>query len=104
MDYVAQYLNILNTNARYESAFSHYVFTAEKGKKYTRIVSETVWHSNGDRSGRSSHAFINHETGEIFKSESWKKPAKGVRYSLPQDADTLCQRVDPYGSYLYMNR
>ncbi len=31
---------------------------------------------------RSAHAFVDKKTGEVYKSASWKSPAKGVRYDL----------------------
>lgn len=100
MDYVAQFLDILNTHASKSVSGMAYEFTAMKGKKFTRIVSEYVY-TDGQRGGRSSHAFIDHATGEIYKCAGWKAPAKGVRFTLPADAEKLKTVVDPFTSYLY---
>lgn len=45
----------------------------ELGKKYGRIVRS----DNG--LSRCSIGFIDRETGDIYKSASWKAPAKGIR-------------------------
>jgi hypothetical protein len=31
---------------------------------------------------RNGHAFVDKKTGEVYKSASWKSPAKGVRFDL----------------------
>jgi hypothetical protein len=68
-----------------------YTFCIERpGVKYTRIVQTASAH-------RSVYCFIDAE-GNIYKSASWKAPAKGVRSTL---ATVDIARVDPYGSWLY---
>ena len=57
-----------------------------------------------DRSpSRSVHAFIEKKTGQIYKSSSWKSPAKGVRYDLRiiEQREWLLQNADWASSYLY---
>jgi len=44
----------------------------ETGKKYIRVV-------RADQSSRSAHSFIEIETGNILKSDGWKRPANGSR-------------------------
>jgi hypothetical protein len=72
-------------------------YTIETGKKYHKIV-----FIDGGGS-RSVHAFIDKQTGEVYKSASWKSPAKGVRYDLRLIADReyLLQNADWSGGYLY---
>jgi len=72
-------------------------FTYEKGKKYARIVHVS---SGGQR---SAHAFVDLNTGDVFKSASWKAPAKGIRYNLLNDQSRteMYQRADWAGGYLY---
>ena len=53
-----------------------YEFYPETGRKYHKII---MVDSSG---GRSVHAFVDKKTGEVYKSASWKAPAKGVRYDL----------------------
>ena len=53
-----------------------YKFSIESGRKYHKIVMET------ESQSQSVHAFVNKETGEVFKPASWAAPAKHVRYDL----------------------
>jgi len=58
-----------------------------------------------DSSGsRSVHAFVDRMTGEVYKSASWKSPAKGVRYNLLiiSSREECMMRADWSGSYLYV--
>ena len=73
-----------------------YEFYPETGKKYHKIVMS----ANGSR---SCHAFVDKKTGELYKSASWKSPAKGVRYDLRliKDREWLLEKADWSGSYLY---
>jgi hypothetical protein len=73
-----------------------YDFYPETGKKYHKIV----MNANGSR---SVHCFIDKQTGEVYKSASWKAPAKGVRYDLRiiEQREWLLQHADWSGSYLY---
>ena len=72
-------------------------YQVETGKKYHKVV-----FIDGGGS-RSVHAFIDKQTGEVYKSASWKAPAKGVRYDLRLIADReyLLQNADWSGGYLY---
>jgi hypothetical protein len=73
-----------------------YDFTFESGKKYHKII----MNANGSR---SVHAFVDKKTGEVYKSASWKSPAKGVRYDLRiiEQREWLFENADWAGSYLY---
>lgn len=72
-------------------------FILESGRKYHKIV---FIDSNGSR---SVHAFVDQKTGEVYKSASWKAPAKGVRYDLRliEQREWLFENADWAGSYLY---
>lgn len=72
-------------------------YVIESGKKYHKIV-----FIDGGGS-RSVHAFVDKKTGEVYKSASWKSPAKGVRYDLRliEQREYLLQNADWAGGYLY---
>ena len=72
-------------------------YTIETGKKYHKVVLITSGNS------RSVHCFIDKNTGEVYKSATWKSPAKGVRYDLRliKDREYLLQNADWSGGYLY---
>jgi hypothetical protein len=73
-----------------------YEFYPETGRKYHKII----MNANGSR---SVHAFVDKKTGEVYKSASWKAPAKGVRYDLRliKDREWLLENADWSGQYLY---
>ena len=73
-----------------------YEFYPETGRKYHKIIMV----ANGSR---SVHCFIDKKTGEVYKSASWKAPAKGVRYDLRliEQREWLFENADWAGSYLY---
>jgi hypothetical protein len=79
-----------------------YDFVIESGRKYHKII--MVIDNGADRSpSRSVHAFIDKKTGEVYKSATWKSPAKGVRYDLRiiEQREWLLQNADWASSYLY---
>jgi hypothetical protein len=79
-----------------------YDFVIESGRKYHKII--MVIDNGSDRSpSRSVHAFIDKKTGEVYKSATWKSPAKGVRYDLRiiEQREWLLQNADWASSYLY---
>ena len=51
-------------------------YVIKPGKKYYKLIFVD------SSSNRSVHAFIDKKTGEVYKSASWKSPAKGVRFDL----------------------
>ena len=73
-----------------------YDFTFESGRKYHKIIMN-------DGTQRSVHAFVDKKTGQIYKSASWKSPAKGVRYDLRiiEQREWLLQNADWASNYLY---
>lgn len=73
-------------------------YVIESGKKYHKII---MIDGGGSR---SVHAFVDKQTGQLYKSASWKAPAKGVRYDLRLIADReyLLANADWSGGYLYL--
>ena len=89
-----------------------YKFDYQVGKKYIKVFnlqySEACEYYNrpaGYRAG-SVTAFIDKNTGEVYKPASWKAPAKHVRYDLRliKDREFLHnpKNVDWAGGHLYM--
>ena len=72
-------------------------YQVETGKKYHKVI----FVDGGGH--RSVHCFIDKNTGEMYKSSSWKSPAKGVRYDLRLIADRewLFENASWCGGYLY---
>ena len=70
----------------------------EKGRKYAKVI-----HITQPSGQRSAHAFVDLNTGDVFKSASWKSPAKGIRYNLLEDSsrEEMYRRADWSGQYLY---
>ena len=73
-----------------------YDFTFESGHKYHKVIMNA-------HGSRSVHCFIDKKTGEIYKSASWKSPAKGVRYDLRiiEEREWVFSNADWSGAYLY---
>ena len=69
-------------------------FSITSGRKYHKIL---------DRKG-SVHAFINKQTGELYKPASWNAPAKHVRYDLRRikQRHECFNKADWSGGYLYL--
>ena len=63
-----------------------YKFVVQKGRKYLKIINQqyddmgpnpSYEYKNG-----SVHAFIDRETGDVYKPASWNAPAKHVRFDM----------------------
>jgi len=87
-----------------------YKFVIKKGRKYLKIVNQQFddmgpYATHEYRDG-SVHAFIDRETGDVYKPAGYNKPAKHVRYNLLErsDRDFLFdyKNVGWAGGYLYM--
>ena len=89
-----------------------YKFTFKTGKKFHKVYfleyKEKCDYYNrpaGYRQG-SVTAFIDKQTGEVYKPASWKAPAKHVRFDLRliQDREVLFNpnNIDWAGGHLYM--
>ena len=85
-----------------------YKFIIKKGRKYLKIINQqfdTFQDRNEYRDG-SVHAFIDRETGDVYKPAGWAKPAKHVRYNLLERKDREFlfdyKNTGWAGGYLYM--
>lgn len=76
-----------------------YMVNIEPGRKFYKITQQL----NGSH-GRSVHAFVDKQTGGLYKAASWAQPAKGVRYDLLREFSKVTQVADIYGGYLYKDR
>ena len=87
-----------------------YKFVVQKGRKYLKIINQQYDDMGPNPSyeyrNGSVHAFIDRETGDVYKPASWKKPAKHVRYNLLERSDRNFlfdwKNVGWAGGYLYM--
>ena len=86
-------------------------FVVKTGKRYYKIVQQEfeTWEKSkyyGQYRDGSVHAFVDKETGDVYKPASWAAPAKHVRYTF-QNVDHLKFLLNPKnvgwaGGYLYM--
>jgi|TARA_B100000287_G_C20335007_1_gene663343 hypothetical protein len=72
-----------------------YTFVKSVGPKYIKILV--------DKPSKSVHAFIDKNTGLMYKPASFNAPAKGARFDLKNSAHLsfVYKNFDVYGSYLY---
>ena len=70
-----------------------YKFTIQTGRKYHKI-----------HDGNGVHAFVDKNTGQVYKPASYKAPAKHVRYDLRRikSRHECFSNADWAGSYLYL--
>ena len=75
-----------------------YKFYIESGRKYHKLIMET----NGN--SRSVHAFVDKNSGAVYKPASFKAPAKHIRFNLLDDnsRENMFERCDWAGGYLYI--
>ena len=74
----------------------------ETGRKYFKVIRVEDEYKGNDEH-RCVEAFIDRQTGDIFKPASWSRPAKGARFNL-LDQDSLFElfeNLDPFGGHLY---
>ena len=83
-------------------------FVVKNGRKYYKIMQhefDTFRDRNEYREG-SVHAFVDKNTGEVYKPASYNAPAKHVRYDLRVINDRIRLHDPNYtgwaGGYLYM--
>ena len=83
-------------------------FVIKTGRKYYKIMQhefDTFQDRNEYREG-SVHAFVDKNTGEVYKPASYNAPAKHVRYDLRIINDRIKLHDPRYtggaGGYLYM--
>ena len=95
-----------NYQQSYPNSSSDKTFKMKLGKKYWKI---SMWDVESDGVHFSSggvHAFVDKNTGEVYKPASYKSPAKHVRYDmrLIKDRANLHNPnfTDWAGGYLYL--
>lgn len=73
-----------------------YDFTFESGRKYHKVIMNA-------HGSRSAHCFIDKKTGSVYKSASWRGPAKGERCNLLiiKEREWALENADWAGSWLY---
>ena len=86
-------------------------FVVKTGKRYYKIVQQEfeTWEKSkyyGQYRDGSVHAFVDKETGDVYKPASWQAPAKHIRFTF-QNVDHLKFLLNPdnvgwAGGYLYM--
>ena len=70
----------------------------ETGRKYLKVIKVDT-----DDDHRCVEAFIDRQTGDLYKPASWNKPAKGIRFNLldKESCEKLFKVADPHGGHLY---
>jgi len=88
---------------KYPNSLKDMKFRVLTGRKYLKINQYDV-DIDGKEFGGGVHAFIDKNTGEVYKPASWKSPAKHVRYDLRiiREREECLMRADWAGGYLYM--
>ena len=89
---LVRYLQDDYDSESYDSG-GRYKFTIQTGRKYHKI-----------HDGNGVHAFVDKNTGEVYKPASYKAPAKHVRYDLRRikQRHECFANADWAGSYLYL--
>ena len=70
-----------NYQQSYPDSHSDKTFKMELGRKYWKIV-QTDIDANGKVWSGGVHAFVDRNTGQVYKPASYKSPAKHVRYDM----------------------
>jgi len=70
-----------NYQQSYPNSSSDKTFKMELGRKYWKIV-QTDIDANGKVWSGGVHAFVDRNTGQVYKPASYKSPAKHVRYDM----------------------
>ena len=83
--------------AEYKEGKDLYKFSIVTGRKYHKVVQTCTDGS------QSVHAFVDKNTGELYKPASWKAPAKDVRFDLRiiEQREWVLENCDWAGGYLY---
>ena len=88
-----------------------YKFVVKTGKRYYKIVQQEfeTWEKSkyyGQYRDGSVHAFVDKQTGQVYKPASWAAPAKHVRFDLRiiREREFLfnSNNTDWAGGYLYL--
>ena|SRR6478752_2977801 len=73
-----------------------------RGQSFDRIVLPNI---AGTPDGSGAHAFIDRETGKLYRAAGRELPVDDDRYDLskPEDFTLAVKLADPYGNYLRRN-
>ena len=95
LDWTEELVTRLQEDYDTNSTSGRYKFNIQTGRKYHKI-------HNGEAGG--IHAFVDKNTGEVYKPASYKAPAKHVRYDLRsiKQRRVCFSNADWAGSYLYL--
>ena len=79
-------------------------FFIETGRKYLKVCMRSKQVNTQFDDSISVHAFVDKNTGEVYKPAGWKKPAKHVRFNMSDDVNRakLYNVCDWAGGYLYL--
>ena len=70
-----------NYQQSFPNSSSNKTFKMELGRKYWKIVQTDIGADGKEWSG-GVHAFVDRNTGQVYKPASYKSPAKHVRYDM----------------------
>ena len=93
-----------NYQSKYPDSSRSLKFSITSGRKYHKVIQQDL--RDGVYRDAGVHAFVDKNTGEVYKPASWSKPASIVRY----DMRIINQRerlhdprfTDWAGGYLYL--
>ena len=95
-----------NYKQKYPNSSCGKEFKMQLGRRYWKILQWDYWDSDNTKFSESVHAFVDRNTGEVYKPAGWKSPAKIVRYDLRliKDREKLHNPnfTDWAGGYLYL--
>ena len=106
--WVYEYCGSLEENykLRYPNSHSDKEFKMQLGRKYWKVMQWDYWDSDNTKFSESVHAFVDKNTGEVYKPASYKSPAKIVRYDMRLIKDRAKLHnpnfTDWAGGYLYL--
>ncbi len=83
LDWTQSYCESLMANYKlnYPDSSSDRKYEIKSGRKYHKVVASSV-QTNGEVWSEGVHAFVDKNTGEVYKPASWKSPAQHVRFDM----------------------
>ena len=96
LDWTEELVTKLQEDYDTNSTSGRYKFNIQTGRKYHKIM------EHPEHGG--VHAFVDKNTGEVYKPASYKAPAKHARYDLRviNDRKRWYANADWAGGYLYL--
>ena len=95
-----------NYQKRYPDFLKKVTFKMELGRKYWK-VNQVDYDANGEEFSGGVHAFVDRNSGDVYKPASWKSPhTKHVRYDLRiiKEREYAYENCDWAGGWLYLRR